>query len=121
MDRTKKIRLNVTSQECRLSAVLHTLCSENFINEQYYRAMESSVDFNITRNLFDALHHLRNPTAPRILWVDMLSINQGNVNERGHQVGMMRMIYSKASLVAVWLGRAMQGRQAEMAKSYPEY
>lgn len=36
--------------------------------------------------------------------IDRVCINQKDVNERGHQVGMMRDVYSKATEVLIWLG-----------------
>ena len=58
----------------------------------------------ITRNLEEALLHLRFQTEPRTLWVDNICIDQGNVLERNHQVNRMGQIYSKAKKVLVWLG-----------------
>jgi ankyrin repeat protein len=40
------------------------------------------------------------------LWIDMLSINQTDVAERGHQVSLMPAIFRTANLVNVWLGPA---------------
>lgn len=42
--------------------------------------------------------------AGDLFWIDQLAIDQSNVKERNHQVGLMRDIYSNASLVIVWLG-----------------
>lgn len=58
----------------------------------------------VTRSLFDALQVFREPHADRMLWVDALCINQGDVIERNSQVQLMNRIYSGASSVAVWLG-----------------
>jgi hypothetical protein len=49
---------------------------------------------NITRNLEDALRKIRLEKEPRYLWVDAICINQEDVHERGHQVRLMRSIYS---------------------------
>ncbi|KIW08251.1 uncharacterized protein PV09_01178 [Verruconis gallopava] len=38
------------------------------------------------------------------LWIDALCINQHDSIERGHQVGMMGNIFSKAKCVIIWLG-----------------
>ena len=38
------------------------------------------------------------------LWVDQICINQNVVNERNHQVNLMKVIYRGASEVLVWLG-----------------
>lgn len=44
-------------------------------------------------------------STTRCLWVDAVCINQNDIGERNHQVGIMSQIYSKAEEVAVWLGR----------------
>lgn len=57
-------------------------------------------------NLFQALKELR-PTVEdgaRYLWIDAISINQGDVEERSRQVRNMRLIYRKARRTIAWLG-----------------
>ena len=61
--------------------------------------------FTITSNLYGALKRLRRNDTPRILWVDALSIDQSNISERGEQVLLMRLIYSYAFNVIIWLGK----------------
>ncbi|XXH02833.1 hypothetical protein Hte_009220 [Hypoxylon texense] len=61
---------------------------------------------SITENLFAALTRLRSPTESRCLWIDAICIDQENVQERNHQVHMMKRIFSTASSVVVWLGDA---------------
>ena len=58
----------------------------------------------ITRNLYDALHHLRHNDEDRILWVDAICIDQSNDMERNHQVKHMGDIYKEADKVIIWLG-----------------
>lgn len=48
------------------------------------------------------------------IWVDMLSINQVDLAERGHQVKLMSMIFSVAERVIVWLGLAYRGSDKAM-------
>ena len=60
--------------------------------------------FAITPNLYGALKQLRRHDASRVLWVDALSIDQANISERSEQVLLMKLIYSCASNVIVWLG-----------------
>jgi hypothetical protein len=50
-----------------------------------------------------ALRRMRLPTTQRILWIDALCISQCDVEERGHQVSMMYLIYSKTSRNLIWL------------------
>lgn len=55
-------------------------------------------------NLYAALCRLRDAIDDVVLWVDQLCINQENKEERTHQVGMMRDIYTNSIEVIVWLG-----------------
>ncbi|KAM7220139.1 Heterokaryon incompatibility protein (HET) domain containing protein [Rhypophila decipiens] len=42
----------------------------------------------------------------RILWIDAICINQTDIPERNHQVGLMGDVYSHCSAVLIWLGEA---------------
>lgn len=42
------------------------------------------------------------PECP--MWIDSISINQGDIPERNQQVSLISEIYSKANSVAIWLG-----------------
>ncbi|RWA09469.1 hypothetical protein EKO27_g5648 [Xylaria grammica] len=64
---------------------------------------------DVTRSLGSALHHLRNDEKGRILWVDAVCINQGDLDERSSQVQLMQRTYSGASQVVVWLGSLKDG------------
>ncbi|KAH6692764.1 heterokaryon incompatibility protein-domain-containing protein, partial [Leptodontidium sp. MPI-SDFR-AT-0119] len=61
-------------------------------------------DLYVTINLHSALLRLRHRSLARILWVDAICIDQEHLEERGQQVRLMAMIYSKAYCVIVWLG-----------------
>ena len=54
-------------------------------------------------NLRQALQDLRSPENAMILWVDAICINQGDIHEREHQVGIMGSIYREAKTVRPWL------------------
>ncbi|KAF7531300.1 hypothetical protein G7054_g9012 [Neopestalotiopsis clavispora] len=58
---------------------------------------------NVTRNLGTALRRLRG-SAPLVLWVDALCINQSDIIEKNHQVPLMSEIYTKSQEVLIWLG-----------------
>jgi len=73
----------------------------------------------ITENLHDALLRLRDDFFGRVMWVDAVCINQGDMEERGHQVRSMTEIYSKANRVVVWLGEA-EGRDHEAFQAIRE-
>ncbi|KAJ4343109.1 hypothetical protein N0V95_006757 [Ascochyta clinopodiicola] len=59
---------------------------------------------NVTKNLAEALVYLRHYEIPRVMWIDALCINQGNMRERSLQVARMSDIYSRATRVNIWLG-----------------
>jgi len=58
----------------------------------------------VKKELALALKYLRLPDKERTLWIDAICIDQGNNNEKNHQVQMMSRIYTRANEVAVWLG-----------------
>ena len=58
----------------------------------------------VTQNLHDALKRIRQPGSSILLWVDAICINQMDVAERNHQLGLMRQIFNRAHQVIAWLG-----------------
>ncbi|TID26312.1 hypothetical protein E2P81_ATG00787 [Venturia nashicola] len=56
----------------------------------------------VTVTLQRALRRLRLIDKPRIIWADALCINQGDIAERGHQVGMMKDVYSACTRCVIW-------------------
>jgi hypothetical protein len=60
--------------------------------------------FSVQKNLWQALIHLRSRDQKQILWIDAICINQDDIQERNHHVGIMGQVYSTAEEVKVWLG-----------------
>lgn len=60
----------------------------------------------ITPNAESILHHLRSPSQPRRVWIDGICINQENGIERSQQVSLMHSVYSRASMVLIWMGKS---------------
>ena len=58
----------------------------------------------VPRNLVEALLQFRDVQHARDLWVDALSINQNDHQEREAQIAMMGDIYRNATRTVVWLG-----------------
>lgn len=59
----------------------------------------------VTSTLYDALQRLRPAYGPpKIIWADALCINQLDIEERSHQVSLMKSIYTLAEQVNIWLG-----------------
>ena len=70
---------------------------------------------NVTENLWNALIHIRDPHRERVLWVDAISIDQSDNEEKSIQVSLMSFIYSRAEEVMIWLGDHKGPRWAEQA------
>ncbi|KAI0470438.1 heterokaryon incompatibility protein-domain-containing protein [Xylariaceae sp. FL0804] len=60
----------------------------------------------VRSNLFACLKELRYPDRERAMWIDALSINQNDIEERNAQVPRMRYFYAMASRVVMWIGPA---------------
>lgn len=70
----------------------------------------------ITRNLQAVLEHLcAGQNGPVTLWVDALCINQADVEEKSHQITLMKDVYSGAEKTCVWLGPAADDSGLAMA------
>ncbi|KAH6723588.1 heterokaryon incompatibility protein-domain-containing protein, partial [Leptodontidium sp. MPI-SDFR-AT-0119] len=78
--------------------------------EHMIQCSTSGKTIQITPNLDGALRQLRYADRPRLLWVDAISINQGDLAERSHQVRIMQEIYANAKDVVIWLGAGSRGR-----------
>lgn len=63
--------------------------------------LASGATLSVTANCEAALRQLRPRSHERPLWVDALCINQLNVEERNHQVGLMDRIYHGAQSVLI--------------------
>jgi hypothetical protein len=74
----------------------------------------------ITENCFDALRNCRLEDKDRYLWIDSICINQSDVSERTHQVGLMRDIYSAANRVLIYLSVDHTGGDSEAIQDDPE-
>ena len=77
----------------------------------------------MTVNLQAALVKLRSEILLRVLWIDVICIDQTNIQELGHQVSRMRMVYQNADEILVWLGKADEHSDAaiEITKSFEIY
>lgn len=77
--------------------------------------------FPVTKNLLKALQNLRKPTTDIRIWIDQICINQDDPQERGHQVSIMKHIFSRAKEVIVWLGEEddKSSKLCEYAKKMP--
>ncbi|RMZ33817.1 hypothetical protein D0859_02068 [Hortaea werneckii] len=60
----------------------------------------------VRKNLHTALRRLRSTQEDVHLWVDALCVDQENKEEKSSQIPLMRLIFSRANSVKVWLGEA---------------
>lgn len=88
--------------------------SYSWIDERLFPSAEASAPkyieidgaaVTIGSNLFAVLNAWREHAFSHIpIWIDALCIDQSSIPERNKQVQRMYSIYSKAAVVAVWLG-----------------
>lgn len=74
----------------------------------------------ITPNCAAALRRLRSGYQIRTLWVDSICINQASTDEKSHQVGLMRDIFSRATSVTIFLGDDEDSPDARLLKRTSE-
>lgn len=73
--------------------------------EEDYTIECNDVEVPVFYNLFHALLHLGQPPfRGEPFWIDRVSIDQENTEERNHQVDLMADIFNSADRVVVWLG-----------------
>lgn len=81
--------------------------------------------FWIRPNLRDFLKLLKTGKRNQWIFVDAMCINQDNIDEKGHQIPLMRHVYENAKQVVVWLGKEEEASRQEItlrwstARSYP--
>jgi hypothetical protein len=56
------------------------------VHIQDARTPDSTFSLDVTANLYVALRRLRDTDFARLMWIDAVSINQENLEERGIQV-----------------------------------
>ncbi|EHK27153.1 uncharacterized protein TRIVIDRAFT_138489, partial [Trichoderma virens Gv29-8] len=67
--------------------------------------VDDGMNIPIRENLWQFLRlQSSSLSESKFYWIDAICINQSDVNERNHQVGLMRQIYTNATAVYVWLG-----------------
>lgn len=108
-----RLRCELTTYDLRhrkpdYEAVSYTWADEygdTSMKQKLYVGKHYSI-LTITTNCANALRRLRYPKdgARRHLWIDAVCIDQRNVHERSHQVGMMRDIYTMAKRVLIYIG-----------------
>jgi hypothetical protein len=71
----------------------------------------------VGENLWNALFHIRDSRVIQTLWVDAISIDQTNNEEKSVQIPLMSFIYSRAKEVVMWLNDHRAPRWVDQASS----
>jgi hypothetical protein len=92
-------------------------------SEPRYNIQIDGRKFGVSNNLWQFLNALPshvqgNSNFPTYFWIDAISINQQNNQEKSNQVNIMRQIYSKAQCVLCCLGLSDQDKHTDMALDY---
>ncbi|CZR66297.1 uncharacterized protein PAC_16198 [Phialocephala subalpina] len=74
---------------------------ESQANTQLFLA--SLQPYFLTDSQRRVIQDLRYTDCIRRIWIDAICIDQGNITERSQQIQLMRIIYSKARHVCIWL------------------
>ncbi|KAK4223553.1 heterokaryon incompatibility protein-domain-containing protein [Podospora fimiseda] len=76
----------------------------------------------VTKNAWEVLDAMRPRAVDGFFWIDSVCIDQSNIKERNHQVGLMWEIYSSAQRVYAWLGRGTERslRAMEVLQTGPD-
>lgn len=74
-------------------------------------------------NLARALEYLRDQQGSEIrrIWIDAVCINQEDKNECGHQVAMMRSVYSRADCVRIWINAPDLEEESEAVAAFKSF
>jgi len=74
--------------------------------------------FSVRENVWSLLNEMRKHEKLkwRFFWIDAICINQGDIDERNHQVRIMRQVYATAADVLVWLGSPTE--DSDLAMDY---
>lgn len=61
--------------------------------------------------VWDALHRVRRPDGPRLLWVEAVSINSDDLEESARRIELRSAVYPRARRALAWLGATDQDSQ----------
>lgn len=64
------------------------------------------VALDVPASAESAVQRMRDRHSMRTLWIDSICINQSDINERSHQVGIMGDVYAHSTCNLIWLGES---------------
>ncbi|KAB2098699.1 hypothetical protein AG0111_0g12998 [Alternaria gaisen] len=77
----------------------------------------------VAGNLARALEYLRDQQGSEVrrIWIDAVCVNQEDEKERGHQVAMMRLVYSTADCVRIWINVPNLEEESEAVAEFKSF
>lgn len=87
-------------------AVSYTWADETGDDSQSKTVFVNDRALPVTATCKAVLKRIRLQSTAKVLWIDAVCINQGDTDERGHQVSLMPDIYSHAKKVLIFPGEA---------------
>ncbi|KAF4626530.1 hypothetical protein G7Y89_g11629 [Cudoniella acicularis] len=84
-------------------------------NHPLYEIRCGGHNFQVTKNLHEALCRFRCRDKVRVMWIDAICIDQSNDKEKTKQVQMMGEIYSRSHQLMIWLGHPPEDTTARLA------
>ncbi|KAH9901910.1 heterokaryon incompatibility protein-domain-containing protein [Xylariomycetidae sp. FL2044] len=85
-------------------ALSYTWATSDRTEALFIRTFDGCFSIKITPDLHDALIHIRSAIEVVRIWVDAVSIDQDNGDERANHISLVPRIYRGALSVYVWLG-----------------
>jgi len=95
-------------QETEYKAVSYTRATESGDPSRSQLVYIDDKVLCVTKNCEVALRRLRFRNALRTPWIDTICVNQSNVVERNHQVGLMDQIYQRAARVHICIEQTLE-------------
>lgn len=99
-----KVITQSLSRALNYEAISYCWADENGDASRCRTISISGQPFQVTSNCEMALKRARMRHYTRTVWIDAICINQDDISERGHQVGLMPDIYSGAKNVLMYIG-----------------
>ena len=98
------IALSYTWSVCENSSRSHSTHSDRGSKDDIKPINVNNASVSVTKNLWEFLLVLLEKHRDGWFWADQISIDQNDVNERGHQVSLMGAVFFGAEEVFAYLG-----------------
>lgn len=101
--RGELVIISANSQQI-YDAVSYTWADQTGDTTRRFRAFIGISYVPITRSCQEVLQRIRSRFYTKCVWIDSVCVDQDNLQERGHQVQLMPLIYTRAKKTYVYVG-----------------